>query len=136
MAGGKARLELRSIWKRGQSFFFHDLWQFDLGPRSITASLVRLLQFSVMVGQGFVSDKLLLRASALTFVTALSTIPLLVVAVALIGLVGGQESIINFAVGQLAAVSPEAHQWIISRIQEVHIGNLGTLGGATLIISA
>ena len=134
--GGKPSLDLHSIWKRGQSFFFHDLWQFDLGPRSITASIVRFIQFSVMVGQGFVSDKLLLRASALTFVTALSTIPLLVVAVALIGLVGGQETIIDYAVGQIAAVSPEAHQWIISRIQEVHIGNLGTLGGATLIISA
>jgi len=53
-----------------------------------------------------------------------------------VGLVGGQESVIDYAVGQIAAVSPEAHQWIISRIQEVHIGNLGSLGGATLIISA
>jgi len=126
----------KTLWDRGRNFFFHDLWQFDLGPRSLTASLIRMLQFSVMVGQGFVSDRLLLRASALTFVTALSTIPLLVVVVALIGLVGGQKSLVDAVVAQLAAVSPEANRWIVSRIQEVHIGSLGTLGGATLVVSA
>ncbi len=136
MSRESVRSDIGSLWDRGRTFFFHDLWQFDLGPRSLTASLVRLLQFSVMVGQGFVSDRLLLRASALTFVTALSTIPLLVVVVALIGLVGGQESLIDAAVGQLAAVSPEANRWIVSRIQEVHIGSLGSLGGATLVLSA
>ncbi len=136
MSRETVRSDIGSLWDRIRTFFFHDLWQFDLGPRSLTASLVRLLQFSVMVAQGFVSDRLLLRASALTFVTALSTIPLLVVVVALIGLVGGQESLIDAAVGQLAAVSPEANRWIVSRIQEVHIGSLGTLGGATLVLSA
>ena len=89
-----------------------------------------------MVGQGFVSDRLLLRASALTFVTALSTIPLLVVVVALIGIVGGQKSLINLMVDPLTAVSPEATAWLTSRIEEVDIQNLGSLGGATLIFSA
>jgi membrane protein len=136
MAVRRVTSDLGALAERARTFIFHDLWQFDLGPRSLTASAIRLLQFSVMVGQGFVNDRLLLRASALTFMTALSAIPLLVVVVALVGLVGGQESLIDMAVKQLTAVSPEANRWIISRIEEVHIGSLGTLGGATLILSA
>jgi membrane protein len=136
MTGGKSTSGLGARVERVRTFIFHDLWQLDLGARSVSASLIRFLQFSVMVGQGFVNDRLLLRASALTFMTALSAIPLLVVVVALVGLVGGQESLVDMAVKQLTAVSPEANRWIISRIQEVHIGNLGTLGGATLILSA
>jgi membrane protein len=136
MTGRRVTSDLGALVERARTFIFHDLWQFDLGARSITASLIRFLQFSVMVGRGFVNDRLLLRASALTFMTALSAIPLLVVVVALVGLVGGQESLVDMVVKQLTAVSPEANRWIISRIDEVHIGSLGTLGGATLILSA
>ncbi|MDE0884954.1 MAG: YihY family inner membrane protein [Myxococcota bacterium] len=136
MAEESVDLNREGMFARARAFIIHDLWQMDLGPRSATASLLRLLQFGVMVAEGFVRDRLLLRASALTFMTALSAMPLLVVLVALVGLVGGQDTLIDYAVSQATAVSPEAHRWILSRIQEVHIGSLGTLGGATLVISA
>ncbi|MDG2335092.1 MAG: YhjD/YihY/BrkB family envelope integrity protein [Myxococcota bacterium] len=136
MTEGSPELNRDGTFARARAFILHDLWQMDLGPRSVTASLLRLLQFGVMVAEGFVQDRLLLRASALTFMTALSAMPLLVVLVALVGLVGGQDTLIDYAVSQATAVSPEAHRWILSRIQEVHIGSLGTLGGATLVISA
>ncbi|MEE3326996.1 MAG: YihY/virulence factor BrkB family protein [Myxococcota bacterium] len=136
MATEISNFKITEAWSRGRQFVAKELWQFDLSPRSWTTSLVRFLQFSIMVGQGFVSDRLLLRASALTFVTALSTIPLLVVVVAMIGIVGGQKSLIGLIVDPMTAVSPEATAWITSRIEEVDIGNLGSLGGATLIFSA
>jgi len=136
MGERSVEVESEGAWARVRAFVFHDLWQMDLGPRSATAFLLRMLQFAVMVGEGFVRDRLLLRASALTFMTALSAIPLLVVLVALVGLVGGQDTLIDYAVDQATAVSPEAHKWLLSRIQEVHIGSLGTLGGATLVASA
>lgn len=129
-------LNLGEKLERAQRFIFSDLWQVDLGAGGRRTALFRFLQFSVMVARGFVGDRLLLRASALTFMTALSAMPLLVVVVALIGLVGGEQSLINMAVDQLTAVSSEASDWIISRIQEVHIRNLGTLGGATLVLTA
>lgn len=136
MATGASNFKMGKAWSRGRRFVANELWQFDISPRSWTTSLVRLLQFAIMVGQGFVNDRLLLRASALTFVTALSTIPLLVVVVALIGLVGGQKSLINLIVDPMTAVSSEASAWVTTRIQEVDIRNLGSLGGATLIFSA
>ena len=127
---------LTEAWAGARKFIATELWQFELSPRSWTAALVRFLQFSIMVGQGFVSDRLLLRASALTFVTALSTIPLLVVIVALIGIVGGEKSMINLIVDSMTAVSSDATSWVTTRLQEVDIRNLGSLGGATLILSA
>lgn len=132
----KSGFNLTEVWARARKFISTELWQFELSPRSWTAAFVRFLQFSIMVGQGFVNDRLLLRASALTFVTALSMIPLLVVIVALIGMVGGEKSIINLIVDSMTAVSPEATSWVTSRVQEVDIRNLGSLGGATLILSA
>ena len=132
----KSGFNLASAWMRARKFISTELWQFELSPRGWTAALVSLLQFSIMVAQGFVNDRLLLRASALTFVTALSTIPLLVVIVALIGIVGGEKSMINLIVDSMTAVSPDATSWVTSRIQEVDIRNLGSLGGATLILSA
>ena len=71
------------FFARIQRFVLEDLWHVDLRPRSVTASALRLLQMVVMIARGFVQDELLLRASALTYVTALAVMPLLVVMVAL-----------------------------------------------------
>ncbi|MDG2049531.1 MAG: YhjD/YihY/BrkB family envelope integrity protein [Myxococcota bacterium] len=121
---------------RVRRFVLHDLWHIDLGPRSLTASALRLLQMGVMIGRGFVQDELLLRASALTYVTALAMMPLLVVTVALIGVVGGQQTVVDFVVDQLTAVSPDARDLIYTRLHEVRIGSLGSVGGTMLVLTS
>ena len=70
--------------ERAQRFITVDLWSAEPEQRS-QLGVVRLLQFSIMVGEGFVRDKLLLRASALTYFTVLSMVPLLAVAVSIVG---------------------------------------------------
>jgi membrane protein len=134
--GGDSTAIDDGLWARIRRFVIQDLWQFDLRPRSLRASAVRLLQLCVMIGRGFVRDNLLLRASALTYVTTLSLIPLLVVTVALTSLVGGQEAIIDKVVELVTAVSPEARQLILERIGDVKLGSLGTLGASLLIVTA
>ncbi|MAJ60460.1 MAG: hypothetical protein CBC48_10905 [bacterium TMED88] len=121
---------------RVRRFVLHDLWHIDLGPRSVTASGFRLMQLGVMIGRGFVQDELLLRASALTYVSALAMMPLLVVAVALIGVVGGQQTVVDFVVDQLTAVSPDARNLIYTRLHQVRIGSLGTVGGTMLVVTS
>jgi membrane protein len=121
--------------ERVRQFLVEDLWHLE-GGRRLTAAAVRTLQLAVMIARGFVQDELLLRASALTYVTTLSLMPLLIVTVALIGLVGGQQSIIDLVVGQLTAVSPAAHDMILERLREVRVGSLGTLGGSVLLVTA
>ena len=124
------------FFARIQRFVLEDLWHVDLRPRSVTASGFRLLQMVVMIARGFVQDELLLRASALTYVTALAVMPLLVVMVALIGVVGGKQTLVDFVVNQLTAVSPDARELIYSRLQAVRIGSLGTLGGTMLVFTS
>jgi membrane protein len=132
---GEAATQDEGVLSRAQRFVFHDLWQLDLRPRTWTASALRLLQFAVMVGQGFVRDRLLLRASSLTYVTTLSLIPLLVVTVSLIGLVGGQRSLVDMVVDQLTVVSPEVKDYILGQLQGVRIGSLGTVGATVLVFT-
>ena len=62
--------------------------------------------------------------------------PLLVVAVALIGVVGGQQTVVDFVVDQLTAVSPDARNLIYTRLHQVRIGSLGTVGGTMLVVTS
>jgi membrane protein len=130
--GGSAAVN-EGLFGRARRFVLEDLWRVDLRPRSITAAAIRLLQLGVMIAQGFVRDHLLLRATALTYVTILSLIPLLIVMVAVVGLVGDQEKLIKFVVGQVTAVSPEVSDAIADRVRGVKLGSLGTLGGSVLL---
>lgn len=134
--GRSGRRLTPGLAERVRVFILRDLWRLDLRPRSLTASGIRLLQLAVMITRGFIRDELLLRASALTYVSLLSLMPLLLVTVSLIGLVGGQDRIIDMLVGQLTAVSPEAREMILVRLRETNIGSLGTVGGSLLIVTA
>jgi membrane protein len=116
-------------------FLTHDLWRTDLSTSRLTASAVRFLQFWVMVGQGFLRDRLLLQASALTYMAILSVIPALTVALSVVKAVGVSENLAEFAVGQLAAGSPEAKEQILRILSEANIGGLGTLSAAILLVT-
>lgn len=80
-------------------------------------------------------DQLLLRAHALTYLTLLSIVPLLALAVALFDLLGGGDNVARILVEQFAAGSPEAVDWILEYVGRVKFGALGTLGGALLILT-
>lgn len=120
---------------RIQRFVFEDLWHLDLRARSLTATALRVLQLGVMIGQGFVRDQLLLRASALTYVTILSVIPLLIVTLAFASMVGGREVLVDLLVEQLTAVSPAARDWLVERVHDVKIASLGTIGATMLLVT-
>jgi membrane protein len=88
-----------------------------------------------VIGQGFVRDQLLLRAHALTYLTLLSIVPLLALAVSLFDLLGGSEHVVRFLVEQLAAGAPDAVERILAFVRGVQFGALGTVGGALLILT-
>ncbi|MEN8184623.1 MAG: YhjD/YihY/BrkB family envelope integrity protein [Myxococcota bacterium] len=118
--------------RRLRRFLAEGLWTGDLRASRLGGWAIRLLQLAVMVGEGFVRDRALLRATALAYVTALSLIPALAIAVAIIGALGVREDVTDFLVAQIAAGSPGAAQWILRVVQEVNLGSLGTLGAALL----
>jgi membrane protein len=121
---------------RARRFFTQDLWALDLRPGSAAGWALRMLQLGVMIGRGFVKDELLMRASSLTYVTTLSIMPLLVVMFAVVGMVGGDQTMVNFVVEQLTIVSPEAREVILERLGAINIGSLGTVGATLFLVTA
>jgi len=120
---------------RARKFLLQDLWKIDLRPRSFLGFATRVLQVTIMVIEGFVRDQLLLRASALTYVTALSVIPLLAVALSIVRLFDPNNSLAVTAVDYIAAGSPEARATLLELIAGADIVGLGSLGAAVLFVS-
>ena len=117
---------------RIRDFLAHQLWEIEPEKRS-RLSAIRLLQFSIMLIEGFVRDRLLLRASALSYFTVLSLVPLLAVVVAIASAVGiGNAGFIDWLVGTISAGAPGAAGVIRALIERVNFTGLGTLGGAVL----
>jgi membrane protein len=122
-------------FQRARSFLAEDVWNARPQRRALR-SLTNFLQFSIMVVEGFVRDRLLLRASALAYFTVLSVIPLLAVAVSILGALGiGTESFINWAVQTFAAGSPETQTDIVLLVAAVDFASLGATGAALLFVT-
>lgn len=129
--------ESASLFTRIRDFFRKGLWTREpLDPPPLDWAR-RLLQMSVMIGEGFVRDQLILRAHALTYYTALSLIPLLAIAVALasaLGLDGGM--IVELVRDRLAvSIPPEVEVRIVSSIKNVNFGGLGGLGAGFFLLT-
>ncbi len=126
-----------STWRRRVTRFLdRDLWLGEGAASSGPLGLARrLLQLAVLVGQQFVRDQLLLRASALTYYTILALIPLLAIVLALVQALGVHEDVAQIIVKRVAAGSPEAGEWILERVRGVDFSGLGTLGAAVLVLT-
>jgi len=123
------------LLRRARSFLAVELWSAQPQQRARRSAL-RFLQFSMMVVEGFVRDRLLLRASALAYFTVLSVVPLLAVAVSIAGSVGvGTESFVDWVVHTFAAGSPGTQADILSMVRNANFAGLGTAGAAVLLFT-
>jgi membrane protein len=121
--------------ERARTFVTVELWR-SQPERPSRLGVIRLLQFSIMVVEGFVRDRLLLRASALAYFTVLSMVPMLAVAVSIASAVGvGSTDFVDWVVGTLAAVSPEAQQQIRELVAGANFAGLGTLSAVVLFVT-
>jgi membrane protein len=122
-------------WSQAMAFLTEGLWRQELEPRTWTARGVRLLQFSIMVGEGFVRDQLLLRASALTYFTVLSIVPMLAIVSSVVTALGVTENVVGPVIDQFATVSPQVADQLREFVQNANIAGLGTLGALTLFLT-
>lgn len=127
---------LDGVYQRVQRFFAGDIWRRELKPGSIADSGLRVLQFGVMVVEGFVRDQLLLRASALTYISILSIVPVLAIALNILRAIGVTENLAELAVDQIAAGLPDARERILDMVQGADLGSLGTIGAVILIATS
>lgn len=86
-----------------------------------------------LAAEGVQRDQILLRSYALTYLTLLSLVPLLALAVSLVDLLGVSADLTSLIASRVAVGSPEAARIIEERAEELEFGALGTLGGALLL---
>lgn len=109
-----------------------ELWRHEPDDRRWLRGLRSLAQLIALTARGFRTDQLLLRASALTYVTALSVIPMLGVVIAVLSLIGGNETLVNFAIDQLTTVAPEVREQVRAYAVGLNLARFGTVGGAVV----
>ena len=109
-----------------------ELWRASPEETVLRRGLRAIAQLIVLTVRGFHSDQLLLRASALTYVTALSIIPMLGVVIAIVGMVGADETLVDFAIDHLTTVAPEARETVREFAGKLDFARFGTVGGAVV----
>lgn len=122
-------------FERGRRFITGGLWSADRSAGRFTAAVIRLLQLCVMIGEGFVRDQLLLRAAGLTYMTALSVVPLFVVSFSIVRAIGVSENLVDVAADALTAGIPQAKQYLVSLVRDADLRSLGTLGAGILLVT-
>jgi membrane protein len=125
--------EPKTRWQRLQKFLLHGVWDIELSTLSAGKSLpIRLVRVAQLIIKGFTEDDLAVHASALTFVTLMSIVPLLAVGFALLkGFGFGQEQI-NALLQWESSMPEEFQSFLDSVLNIVNTTNFSALGWAGL----
>ncbi|MRR54909.1 MAG: YihY family inner membrane protein [Deltaproteobacteria bacterium] len=96
---------------------------------------VRCLHVALLVVRNFVEHKSLLRASALSFTTILSIVPLLALAFAVLKGLGVQNSLEPLILQRFTVGSGEVVDRIITYINNTKMGSVGAIGLVFLVVT-
>jgi membrane protein len=119
-----------------KDFLRRDVWEFDVGELSrARAFLLRQVQVAVLVGRDFHADRCMLRASALTYTTLLSIVPLLALMFSLLKGLGVQNTLEPIILGKIAIGSEQIVTEIIRYINNTNVGRLGAFGLVALVLT-
>ncbi len=128
--GGKLRGAL-------ERHFRHDIWTRESGQtKGARKGVTGLSRLGYMVTTNFLADHCIMRASALTFITILSIVPLLAVAFSISKGFGLQNAgfFRNFLLG-VSAGRAEVVDKILQYIGNTNVKTLGWIGVGTLLIT-
>jgi len=103
-------------------------WLDDLRDSTAVGVVVR-------VARAFDHDRVLLHASALTYVTLLSLVPFLALAFAILSGLGVPRKLEPWIMGRISAGSEEIAQRILAYIDNIKVGSLGTVGVIGLLVT-
>jgi membrane protein len=127
---------LRTNIERVSHFLESGLWEMDAADRRWWRRfLLNLGQILTLVVRGFLADGCMLRASALTFTTLLSLVPLLALMFAVLKGFGVQNELEPLLLEQLAVGGDEAVTQIVEYINNTNVARLGTYGLILLIVT-
>jgi len=127
---------LRTFIDRSRHFLEYGLWELDsVDKRWWRRFLLNQGQILILVVRGFIADGCMLRASALTFTSLLSLVPLLALMFAVLKGFGVQNELEPLLLEQLAVGGGAAVTKIVEYINNTNVARLGTYGLILLIIS-
>jgi len=125
------------VFKKVISFFTQELWSIELESLSkIKSFLHRQARILYLLAKSLVEDKCLLRASALTYTTLLSLVPVLAVVFSIAKGFGVQNKLETLLLEKFAMANREVIQNIIQYVNNTDFSTLGALGLIFLIFIA
>ncbi|SNS27473.1 tRNA-processing RNAse BN [Humidesulfovibrio mexicanus] len=127
----------KGLGARLERHFSRDIWAKDAGDvGGLKGKAYALSRLGHMVVKGFLADHCIIRASALTFTTILSIVPLLAVAFSISKGFGLQNAgfFRNFLMG-IAADRVEVVNKILQYIANTNVKTLGWIGVGTLLLT-
>ncbi len=131
----KRKSAIITISRQVLLFLRRDLWLLDIaGLNHMRRLVIKVLQVLYLVGEGAIRDKLLIRASALTYWTLLSIVPLLAFTFSILKGLGVQRRLETVLLQRLTVGSQEIASQIIAYIDRVNINSLGAIGLAVLMV--
>jgi membrane protein len=122
-------MKANQSWQRFKQFVTEDVWEIDVSSLSARRSLpIRLLRVGQIVFKGFQEDDLPVHASALTFVTLMSLVPMLAVAFALLKGFGFGQERVQILLGWTEAMPVEFQSFIQQMLDIVSTTNFAAMG--------
>lgn len=112
---------------RARRFVDVEMWRPD------APAPIRFLQLAWVIAEGFTRDQLLLRSHSLTYITMLSLIPLLALALSLVGMLGLRERVAGELYSRAATFGPDIERTLRELIENFDFGSLGAVGGSVLL---
>lgn len=120
--------------RQWQEFIRVGIWEVEPGQLNRWQFfLLRQAQVAALVFRDFFADRCLLRASALTYTTLLSIVPLLALMFAVLKGLGVQNTLEPILLHRFAVGSEEIVTQIVHYINNTSVGRLGTVGLVLLI---
>jgi membrane protein len=121
----------------GRQGYFHRLWELDPAAiGGIRGQAVQLLQFFSFVSDNFIRNDALLHATALSFTSLLSLVPLLALAFSVLKGLGAQNRLAPIILKQVAAGQEVVVNRVISYIGNTNMGSVGAIGLAALLYTS
>lgn len=125
--------EPKTRWQRLKKFLMHGVWDIELSTLSAGKSFpIRLVRVAQLIIKGFTEDDLAVHASALTFVTLMSIVPLLAVGFAVLKGFGFGQSKIDTLLEWEGSMPEQFQTFVNSVLDIVNTTNFAGLGFAGL----
>jgi membrane protein len=130
------KTQISEIYRRVKRFLGREVWSKDISKLPwYLGFFYRVVRFIEHTISGFIRDRCLLRASALTYASLLSLVPLLALMFALLKGLGFQRRVEPILLDRFTGGSQEVVSQILQYIDRTNVSSLGAVGVLSLVLT-